>query len=172
MDIALDEIAGRDPVSRLLGIGGGDQRHHSSLSDLMAQAEWGRFREGQVDRLNLATGPDTDRATVAFGLHLFSYDGTPVAVLQRAGNPQYGSQPRLELLSAPEDAATALLTEVRELSLARSVLRGQVVTLQRQPLRELAQRGHVPAATGPAGGPRDPACRHARPGAGARRRAR
>ena len=65
VDIALDEIAGRDPVSRLLGIGGGDQRHHSSLSDLMAQAEWGRFREGQVDRLNLATGPDTDRATVA-----------------------------------------------------------------------------------------------------------
>jgi hypothetical protein len=133
VDIALDEIAGRDPVSRLLGIGGGDQRHHSSLSDLMAQAEWGRFREGQVDRLNLATGPDTDRATVAFGLHLFSYDGTPVAVLQRAGNPQYGSQPRLELLSATEDAATALLTEVRELSLARSVLRGQVVTFSGNP---------------------------------------
>ena len=133
MDIALDEIAGRDPGSRLLGIGGGDQRHHSSLSDLMAQAEWGRFREGQVDRLNLATGPDTDRATVAFGLYLFSHDGTPVAVLQRAGNPQYGSQPRLELLSPTEDAATALLAEVRELSLTRSVLRGQVVTFSGNP---------------------------------------
>jgi hypothetical protein len=133
VDIALHEIAGRDPASRLVGIGGGDQRHHSSLSDLMAQAEWGRFRQGQVDRLNLATGPDTDRATVGFGLHLLSYDATPVAVLQRAGNPQYGSQPRLEVLAPTPEVATALLTEVRELSLARSVLRGQVITFSGNP---------------------------------------
>ena len=93
----------------------------------------GPLPRGQVDRLNLATGPDTDRATVAFGLYLFSHDGTPVAVLQRAGNPQYGSQPRLELLSPTEDAATALLAEVRELSLTRSVLRGQVVTFSGNP---------------------------------------
>lgn len=133
VDLAVAEIAGRDPESRLLGIGGGDQRHHSSLSDLMAQAEWGRFRQGQVDRLNLATGPDTDRATVAFGLHVFAYDGAPVAVLQRTGNPQYGSQPRLELLTPTPEVATALLTEVRELSLALSVLRGQVITFAGNP---------------------------------------
>ena len=133
VDLAVAEIAGRDTESRLLGIGGGDQRHHSSLSDLMAQAEWGRFRQGQVDRLNLATGPDTDRAAVAFGLHVFTYDGTPVAVLQRTGNPQYGSQPRLELLTPTPEVATALLTEVRELALERSVLRGQVVTFAGNP---------------------------------------
>ncbi len=133
VDVALDEIAGRDPEHRLLGIGGGDQRHHSSLSDLMAQAEWGRFRQGQVDRLNLATGPDTDRATVAFGLHLFSYDGEPVAVLQRAGNTQYHSQARLELLTPTPEIATALIAELRELSLARSVVRGQVISFSGNP---------------------------------------
>ncbi len=133
VDVALEEIAGRDPEHRLLGIGGGDQRHHSSLSDLMAQAEWGRFRQGQVDRLNLATGPDTDRATVAFGMHLFSYDGEPVAVLQRAGNAQYHSQARLELLTPTPEIATALLAELRELSMARSVIRGQVVSFSGNP---------------------------------------
>lgn len=128
VDIALGEITAQDPESRLLGIGGGDQRHHSSLSDLMAQAGWGRFRQGQVDRLNLATGPDSERATVAFGLHLFAFDGSPVAVLQRAANPQYHSQPRLEVLAPSPEVATALLTEVRERSLTSSVLRGQVIT--------------------------------------------
>lgn len=128
VDIALGEIVAKDPHGQLLGIGGGDQRHHSSLSDLMAQAGWGQFRQGQVDRLNLATGPDSERATVAFGLHLFTFDGSPVAVLQRAGNPQYHSQARLEVLTQTPEVASALLAEVRELSLARSVLRGQVIT--------------------------------------------
>jgi hypothetical protein len=128
VDIALAEISARDPESRLLGIGGGDQRHHSSLGDLMAQAVWNRFRQGQVDRLNLATGPDSERATVAFGLHLFTYHGAPVAVLQRAGNPQYHAEGRLEVLAPSPEVAAALLTEVRELALSSSVLRGQVIT--------------------------------------------
>src|SRR5687768_13756902 len=58
VDIALEAIASRDPDARLLGVGGGD-RHHMSLSDLMANAEWGRFRQGQVDRLSVAIGPDS-----------------------------------------------------------------------------------------------------------------
>jgi hypothetical protein len=49
MDIALEEIVASDPGARLLGVGGGDQRHHSSLSDLISNAPWGRFRSGQVD---------------------------------------------------------------------------------------------------------------------------
>ena len=128
VDIALEQVVALDPDGRLLGIGGGDQRHHSSLSDLMAQAGWGRFRQGQVDRLNLATGPDTERATVAFGLHLFVFDGSPVAVLQRAGSSQYHSTARLEVLAPTPEVAAALLTEVRERSLTSSVLRGQVIT--------------------------------------------
>jgi hypothetical protein len=133
MDIALEEIASRDPGHRLVGIGGGDQRHHSSLSDLMAQAEWGRFRQGQVDRLNQATGPDSERATVSFGLHLFTYQDAPVAVLQRAANEQYHAGGRIEVLAPTSELATALLTEVRELSLVRSVLRGQVISFSGNP---------------------------------------
>ena len=120
MDLALAEIAGRDPESRLLGIGGGDQRHHSSLSDLMAQAEWGRFRQGQVDRLNLATGPDTDRATVAFGLHLFAYEGAPVARAPARRQPAVRRRAARRGDHPTPEVATALLTELRELSSRRA----------------------------------------------------
>lgn len=132
-DIALTAIARRDPEARLLGIGGGDQRHHSSLGDLMSQGEWGRFRSGQVDRLNVPTGPDSERATVAFGLHLFRHDGSPVVVLQRVGNPQYGSQSRLEVLAADDETAAALLAEVRDEAMRSSVLWRQVISFSGNP---------------------------------------
>jgi len=132
-DIALASIIARDPEAKLVGLGGGDQRHHSSLGDLISHAEWGRFRSGQVDRLNVATGPDTERATVAFGLHLFHHDRSPLVVLQRVGNPQYGSASRLELLSADADAAATFLAELREESMRRSVLRGQVISFSGNP---------------------------------------
>ena len=132
-DIALATIVERDPEARLVGVGGGDQRHHSSLGDLMSQAEWGRFRSGQVDRLNVATGPDSERATVSFGLHLFHRDGSPLVVLQRVGNPQYGSESRLEVVAADPDAATAFLTELREASMRHSVLRHQVISFSGNP---------------------------------------
>jgi hypothetical protein len=133
VDIALAEIAGRDDEARLVGIGGGDQRHHSSLGDLIAQSEWGRFRAGQVDRLNVATGPEGERATVAFGLHLFRYRGAPVVVLQRSHNPQYGGEARLEVIVPDNATGTALLAEVRDLAVSRSVLRGQVVSFAGNP---------------------------------------
>ncbi|CAN5306115.1 AAA family ATPase [soil metagenome] len=132
-DIALAEIIARDPAARLVGVGGGDQRHHSSLSDLMSNSEWGRFRSGQVDRLNVSTGPDTERATVAFGLHLFHHAGAPVVVVQRVGNPEYGSQARLEVLATDADAAAAMLAEVRDEAMRHSVLWRQVISFSGNP---------------------------------------
>ena len=132
-DIALAAIVERDPDARLVGVGGGDQRHHNSLSDLMSQAEWGRFRTGQVDRLNVPTGPDTERATVAFGLHLFRHGGRPVVALQRVGNPQYGSESRLEVLTVEPETASAFLAELREEAMRRSVLWRQVVGFRGNP---------------------------------------
>ena len=132
-DIALAAIVGRDPETRLVGISGGDQRHHGSLSDLMSQAEWGRFRMGQVDRLNVATGPDSERATVAFGLHVFRYGGVPVVVLQRVGSSQYSSSSRLEVLAADADAVAALLTELRDEAMRHSVLWRQVISFSGNP---------------------------------------
>ncbi len=134
VDIALGVIAGRDPAYRLLGIGGGDHRHHRSLTDMISTAGvgFGGFQVGQVDRLNLDIGPDSERATVGFGLHLFRYDGTPVVVCQRAANPQFGAErARLEVLAADAGVAAALQREVDEQAIAHSVLRGQVITFAR-----------------------------------------
>lgn len=132
-DLAMEAITSRDPEARLVGVGGGEQRHHNSLGDLMSQAEWGRFRSGQVDRLNVATGPDSERATVGFGLHLFRHEGRPLVVMQRVGNPQYGSSSRLEVLAPEPEAATAFLAELREEAMRRSVLRGQVISFGGSP---------------------------------------
>ncbi|CAA9394903.1 MAG: Cell division protein FtsH [uncultured Nocardioides sp.] len=132
VDIALESITGRDPHARLLGVGGGD-RHHLSLSDLMANAEWGRFRQGQVDRLSVAIGPEAERATVAFGLHLFRYRDEPVLVLQRGHNPQHGGEARIEVITRQPGTASDLLTEIRDLSLVKSVLRGQVISFSGNP---------------------------------------
>ena len=37
-DILMEELAAEDPEFRLVGIGGGDQRHHHSLSDMLQQS--------------------------------------------------------------------------------------------------------------------------------------
>ena len=151
IDIALADIAAQDPDARLVGVGGGDQRHHNSLSDLMANAQWGRFCMGQVDRLNVPVGPDDERATVAFGLHLFSFDTSPVVVLQRAANRQYGNESRLEIVTRRPEVAAALVAELRERALARSVLRGQVISFVDNPYERsmsgvtFARRPHLPA---------------------------
>ena len=44
---------------------------------------------GAVDRARVDTGPASSREAVALGVHLFHFDGAPVAVLQRAANRQY-----------------------------------------------------------------------------------
>lgn len=36
LDIALADIAGRDPAATVIGVGGGDMRYHHSLGDLVA----------------------------------------------------------------------------------------------------------------------------------------
>ena len=59
-DIILESLAGAD--ARLVGIGGGDQRHHLSLSDVIQQAEaYATFPLSQPDYANLAVGPEAQR---------------------------------------------------------------------------------------------------------------
>jgi ATPase family protein associated with various cellular activities (AAA) len=131
LDLALTEIQERDERAQLLGMGGGEQRNHHSLGELLEMA--GRFQQfpvGAVDYSSVATGPQSKREAVSFGLRLFSYGGSPVAVLQRAAAPRYGnSVARMEILSAAPGVAAALIAEVHELMVLRSVLRGQVLTL-------------------------------------------
>lgn len=130
IDIALSAIAGNDPAGTLVGVRS-MQRHHSSLQDLVSQQPgMPPSPVGAVEYVNLPTGPDTERAVVAFGVRLFRYRGEPVAVLQRSANPQFGAaSARVEVVAPDRELVAALLTELRQLSVERSVLRGQVVSL-------------------------------------------
>ena len=128
-DVAIERVVASHGGGTLLGVGGGDQRWHNGLSEILQVAgHWGQFPLGPVDYTTVPIGPDEERATVSYGLHLFRRDGVPVVLLQRGGRPQFGSSPQLEVL-APEDGVAALvLAEIREAMNAHSVLRGQVVT--------------------------------------------
>ncbi|WP_457963560.1 ATP-binding protein [Arthrobacter sp. D1-29] len=130
-DILLAEFAGQDPDSRLVGIGGGGQRHHQSLSDMVQQSQlFPQFPLAQPDYTNLAVGPEEQRQAVALGLWLLRIDGSPLAVLQRDADPRSGRQAAsLEVVAAEPRAGSAFLAEFRRRMESRSVLKGQVISL-------------------------------------------
>lgn len=129
-DVALEVLARRHGGRHLVGVGGGMQRRHSGLAEIVENAGVHRmFPVGPVDYARVPTGPDTSRQVVSFGLHLLTYDGVPVVVLQRDAQPQFGRElPELEVLAAADTVVPPLLDEVRRLMAEHSVLRGQVVT--------------------------------------------
>ncbi len=87
-----------------------------------------------VDYARVPTCPDSSRQVVAFGLHLFTYDGVPEAVLQRSQERQFGREvPELEVLSASGDVAPAMLDALRGLMTERSLLRGTSRTATSSP---------------------------------------
>jgi DNA polymerase III delta prime subunit len=133
-DIVLEEFARDDPESGLIGIGGGDQRHHMSLSDILQHAaQYGGFPVGQPDYANLAVGPAQQRQALALGMRLFRRNGHPLAVLIRAANPRFGqSTAMLEVLGADPHAVAEFLTAFRERMRTQSVLKGQVVSFTMQ----------------------------------------
>jgi hypothetical protein len=130
-DILLAGLAEEDPEHRLVGIGGGDHRHHAALSDMLQHAQmYAQFPLAQPDYSNSAVGPSEQRQTVALGVWLFKRGGSPVAVLQREASPRYGRESaQLEVLSAEPAAGTDLLAELRARMQTFSVLKGQVVSL-------------------------------------------
>ncbi len=126
-DVALDELTA-EREGTLLGVTGGEQRHHSSVADLISNAHT-RFAPGPVSYEMRATGPHTERRVVAFGVRLLVFAGHPVAIVQRGASPRHGEQSaRLEILSADQDAATSLLTELQRLMVQKSVLKGRVLS--------------------------------------------
>ncbi|MHA7270858.1 AAA family ATPase [Arthrobacter sp. HLT1-20] len=132
LDILLEDIAGRDPHASLVGIGGGEQRNHMSLSDLLQQAQmYAAFPLSPPDFTNQPVGPDEQRQTVVLGLRLFHYDGVAMAVLQREAKPSFGRQfATAEVLAAKPGATTTFLAEVRRRMEHESVFKGQIISLQ------------------------------------------
>jgi hypothetical protein len=136
-DIAVAEIAGRDPKAQLLGLGGGEMRHHATLGDQLLYARMGGGGAlGQVEYVQVATGPGADdhRNVVASGLWLFRYQGSPVAVRMQAPSPQMmRPSGALDVLAADQEVSRELVAEVRDLMQEHSILRGQVVTFAGDP---------------------------------------
>ena len=149
-DILMEELTAEDAEFRLVGIGGGDQRHHNSLSDMLQQSQlFPQYPLSQPDYTNLAVGPDQQRQAVALGLWLFSHDGSPIAVLQRDANPRYGRQSSsLEVLAGATDKAAHFLSEFRRRMQHRSVLKGQVISLVMGEYGS-SGRGDLPRPAGP-----------------------
>lgn len=131
VDLALELVARETDGAELIGVGGGEQRWHSSLSEML-NTTYVELPVGPVDYAKVATGPDSERSAVSFGIYLlrWRHDGAehPVAVAIRGARPQYGATPRLEVIAAADGVAAALLGRVHELMNAHSVLRGQIVT--------------------------------------------
>lgn len=129
-DIALEELSGGRRPETLIGVSGGNQRHHSDFQELLSGL-YNRFPLGPVDYAERAIGPASTRQVVAFGIWTFEFEGQRVAILQRSPAPQYGrDQITLELVAVDASTARAVLERVRTLMIERSVLRGQVLSFE------------------------------------------
>lgn len=127
-DIALGVIASEDPEARLVGVSGGMERHHEDTQNLFAH-RYTSFGPGPVEYVTTATGPDSSRQTVAFGVHLFRFQGVPVAVLVRNAMPMHGRDAvTLDVLAGDDQAAGRLIERVHEAMNTHSVIRGNVVS--------------------------------------------
>lgn len=128
-DIVLSELAGDQPDA-LSGIAGDDGRYHSSLGEFIGSPA--RWALGPPTYSARATGPDSTRRVVSFGLWFLQHDSHPLVVLQRAAKPDYGrSTASLEIIATDPEVVTSFLEKVRGLMIDRSVLRGQVLSFVR-----------------------------------------
>ncbi|MGO1545154.1 MAG: AAA family ATPase [Gulosibacter sp.] len=126
-DIALDLIAA-ETNGELLGVGGGEQRHHMGMAELISNPHV-PFPIGPVDYSERATGPTTNRRVVSMGVRLLAHDGQPIALTQRAAAPERGRKSAgLEVMGTDPSVVSAFLSHLRALMLEHSVLRGQVLS--------------------------------------------
>jgi hypothetical protein len=130
LDLAVEALVDAQGGGETVGVGGGDQLRHMSLGDIIQHCvQWQPFPVATVQRVALPTGPSTVRQAVAHGIHLFRYEGVPVAALQTGGQPECGRGDVALEIVAPEGIAEHIITDVRRLVVERSVFRGQVLTL-------------------------------------------
>ncbi|SHJ31984.1 ATP-dependent 26S proteasome regulatory subunit [Tessaracoccus bendigoensis DSM 12906] len=127
-DVAFELLAG--PDATLIGIGGGDQRQHMSLGDMVGN-QWNRLPVGQVDWADIAINATETRRVVALGIRLFRFHDQPVAVLTRRNSQMHGNgQGVIEVLSPDGQVASDLIAEATRVGIERSVLRGNVISLE------------------------------------------
>ena len=98
LDIAVEALIAEHGGGELVGVGGGDQRHHQTLGDLLQQrGRWG-IPVGPVDRTRVETGPTTSRVAVTSGIHLFHVRRHPGGVVPAEGQPALRLGDRVEVM--------------------------------------------------------------------------
>lgn len=141
-DIAVCTLAAADPTARLIGVNSVGKMGLESVTDLLDNPH-AVVEPGAVDYTEVATGPTTQRQVVALGLHLFTFEDSPVVVLQTAARPRYGQDDaRLDVLATDPADAGRVLAGIRRLMREKSVLRGQVISFADQ-----SHRGRPAGAT-------------------------
>ena len=137
-DMAIAEIAGRDPDARLLGLGGGEMRHHATFGDQLQYARMGSGGAlGQVEYVQKATGPGPDdhRNVVASGMWLFRYRArVPWRSGCRRRRCRWGG--RSDCSTCSRSTPTSLESwspRCASCMQEHSILRGQVVTFAGDP---------------------------------------
>ena len=127
IDVALEFLLAALSGTRY-GISGPRRAEVETLSEYLTHSR-AAFGLGSVAYERKATGPDTDRRVVAFGLGEVRIDGVPLIWMQRTAQPMYGRlQYTLEVMCPDTAVAEAFLARVRVLMAERSVLRGQVIS--------------------------------------------
>ena len=125
VDLALEAmLAAYAGVRR--GVRGANRQHADDFGDFVMHQ---RFGLGPVAYERRATGPDSDRRVVSFGLGEVRVDGVPLVWLQRTATPQYGRQRyTLDLLCPDPGVTDRFLRDLRQRMTELSTLRGQVIS--------------------------------------------
>ncbi|MFC8682132.1 AAA family ATPase [Microbacterium ureisolvens] len=128
-DVALEALSA-EGAGTLLGVGGGEQRHHHGLAEFVSNSHV-RYAPGPVDYTERSTGPDSSKRVVSLGIRLLHFEGSPIALSQRAAVPQFGRQTAsVEIMAAEADVVTRFLETLRRTMVELSVLRGKVLSFQ------------------------------------------
>ena len=126
-------IAEQRAAVQLVGVVGFQHRPFG-LAEVLAEEGPHRhlsgLRPGNVARVNLPSGPDgATSPCVRCGLYLVQDGERRTALLLRGPEPETGrASVTLEVVSTEPDAAREITAEVRELTIAHNVFRGQVLS--------------------------------------------
>ncbi|MGP9606254.1 AAA family ATPase [Glutamicibacter sp. AOP38-B1-38] len=128
-NIVLERLICVDPQARVIGLAG-QERHHFDLSDLVGvQGNFGVL--GEPSYTTLAVGPGRQQRFLSFGIHLFTTGQTPMVILLRQANPEYGKpEATLEVLCTDEKLVDSFLADFREGLHTTSIYRGQVISFK------------------------------------------
>jgi cell division protease FtsH len=124
---ALDRfLSAKGRVHDLVGVTGG---RNMSLSDLIAAKQLSGLQTGPVERVNVASGPDTVEACVQVGLYFITDHRNAVDPVPSRADLTCGRQDCvLEVASSDPEAGRALLNELRATISSDNIFRGKVIS--------------------------------------------